>query len=70
MTGMFRYMADAALFTECLTEASFPVAQENDYLALERAYLAHRQTAGEPLFTTLTGHLGQRPKMEGDGVEP
>ena len=40
MTGMFRYMADAALFTECLTEASFPVAQENDYLALERAYLA------------------------------
>ncbi|MCB2169534.1 MAG: YbaY family lipoprotein [Deltaproteobacteria bacterium] len=69
MTGMFRYMADAALFTECLTEASFPVAQENDYLALERAYLAHRQTAGEPLFTTLTGHLGQRPKMEGDGVQ-
>jgi uncharacterized lipoprotein YbaY/heat shock protein HslJ len=70
MTGMFRYMADAALFTECLTEASFPVAQENDYLALERAYLGHRQTAGEPLFTTLTGHVGQRPKMEGEGMEP
>ena len=70
MTGMFRYMADAGLFTECLTEASFPVAQENDYLALERAYLAHRQTAGEPLFTSLTGHVGQRPKMDGDGLEP
>jgi copper homeostasis protein (lipoprotein) len=69
MTGMFRYMADAALFTECLTETSFPVAQENDYLALERAYLEHRQTAGEPLLTTLTGHLGQRPKMEGEGME-
>jgi copper homeostasis protein (lipoprotein) len=69
MTGMFRYMADAALFTECLTEASFPVAQENDYLALERAYLAQRQTAGEPLFATLTGHMGQRPKMDGDGLE-
>jgi copper homeostasis protein (lipoprotein) len=69
MTGMFRYMADAALFTECLTEASFPVAQEKDYLALERAYLEHRQTAGEPLLATLTGHLGQRPKMEGQGME-
>lgn len=69
MTGMFRYMADAALFTECLTGTSFPVAQEKDYLALERAYLGHRQTAGEPLFTALTGHLGQRPKMEGAGME-
>jgi len=69
MTGMFRYMADAALFTECQTEAAFPVAQENDYLALERAYLAHRQTPGEPLFATLTGRVGQRTKMEGDGLE-
>lgn len=68
MTGLFRYMADAALFTECLTEVSFPVAQENDYLALEGAYLEHRQTPGEPLFTTLTGHLGQRMKMDGEGM--
>jgi len=69
LTGMFRYMADAALFTECLTETPFPVAPENDYLALERAYLVHRQTPGEPLHVALAGHLGQRPPMEGDGME-
>jgi|GEM_PF-261049 len=69
MTGLFRYMADAALFTECLTGTAFPVAQENDYLAMERAYLETRQTAGEPLFVALQGHLGQRPKMEGAGME-
>lgn len=69
MTGLFRYMADAAQFTECLTGTSFPVAQENDYLAVERAYLETRRKAGEPLFITLQGHLGQRPKMEGDGME-
>ena len=69
MTGMFRYMADAALYTECQTETAFPVAPENDYLTLERACLVHRQTPGEPLYVTLAGHLGQRPPMEGDGLE-
>lgn len=69
LTGMFRYMADAALFTDCLTGTSFPVAQENDYLALERAYLEKRQESGEPLHVTLAGHLGERPAMEGDGLE-
>jgi uncharacterized lipoprotein YbaY/heat shock protein HslJ len=69
LTGMFQYMADAARFTECRTDLSFAVAQENDYLALERAYLEKRQTPGEPLFITLTGHMGQRPPMEGDGME-
>jgi len=37
---MFRYLADAAQFEECLTGRSYPVAMEGDYLALERAYLA------------------------------
>ena len=37
MTGEFRYMADAALFTECHTQRTYPVAMESDYLALEKA---------------------------------
>ena len=69
MTGMFRYMADAPLFTDCMTDMVFPVAQENDYLALERAYLENQKTPGEPLFVRLAAHLGRRAAMEGDGME-
>ena len=35
--GMFRYLADAPIFEECLTGRRHPVAMEADYLALERA---------------------------------
>ncbi len=68
LAGLFRYMADAARFTECFTGTSFPVAQEKDYLALERAYLAARNP-GAPLYVTLAGHLAERPPMEGEGLE-
>ncbi|HSG82036.1 MAG TPA: hypothetical protein VLC48_07295, partial [Gemmatimonadota bacterium] len=47
MQGMFSYMADAALFTDCLLDLRFPVAQEADYLALERAYLGVEHEPGE-----------------------
>jgi heat shock protein HslJ len=69
LAGLFRYMADAALFTECFTGTSFPVAQEGDYLALERAYLAARGQPGGPMYVTLTGHVGERPPMEGNRPE-
>ena len=69
LTGLFRYMADAAWFTECFTGTSFPVAQEKDYLALERAYLAARREPGAPRYVTLAGHLAERPAMEGEGLE-
>ena len=69
LSGLFRYMADAALFTECFTGTSFPVAQEKDYLALERAYLAARREPGAPLYVTLAGHLADRPPMEGEGLK-
>jgi len=65
LTGLFRYMADAALFTECFTGTSFAVAQENDYRALEHAYLAARPEPGGPLLVSLKGHLDERPSMEG-----
>jgi copper homeostasis protein (lipoprotein) len=69
LAGLFRYMADAARFTECFTGTSFPVAQEGDYLALERAYLAARPEPGRSLYVSLAGHLAERPAMEGDRLE-
>jgi uncharacterized lipoprotein NlpE involved in copper resistance/heat shock protein HslJ len=69
MRGMYQYMADAALFTECLSGRKFPVATEGDNLALERAYLEAQREPGEQLLVSLTGRIAARPKMEGGGVE-
>lgn len=64
--GMFRYMADAARFEECLTGRSYPVAMEGAYIEAERAYTRLEGIdAGEPVFAVLEGRLAQRPSMEG-----
>lgn len=68
MRGMYRYMADAALFDECLTGRRFPVSMEADNVALERAYLEARKEAGEPILVSLEGRIAQRPAMEGDAT--
>lgn len=65
MQGMFSYMADAALFTECTTGRSLPVAMEGAYIDLERAYLAARGEPGQPLMTLVEGSIAMRPPMEG-----
>ena len=70
MRGMYLYIADAALFTECQTRRKFPVAQEEDNAALERAYLVARTQPGQPLLATLEGRIALRPKMEGPGEQP
>ncbi len=69
LRGMFNYMADAASFTECLTGMRFPVAQEKDYLAVERAYLAARRAPGEPLLVTFDGRLTKRTVGEGAALK-
>lgn len=63
--GMMTYLADAALFEDCLTGRRYPIAQERDYLALERAYLADRSETGAPLYVHVDGSLLLRPAMEG-----
>ena len=68
--GMFRYMADAARFEECLTGRSYPVAMEGDYLALERAYGAARKEPGAPLMASFDGSIVSRAPMEGPGPLP
>ena len=67
--GELRYMADAALLTECKTGTSYPVAMEADWIAMERAYLDNAPEPGGPLYVTFEGSIAARPKMEGDGTE-
>jgi len=69
MTGEFVYMADAGLLTECLTGARWPVAQEKDNAALERAYSASGVGPGSPLLVSFDGHFAMRPRMEGSGKQ-
>jgi len=69
LRGMYRYWADAAIFTDCETGSSYWVVQEGDALALELAYLAVREEPGEPVLVTLRGTLAVRPGMEGSPVD-
>jgi heat shock protein HslJ len=66
---MYRYWADAAIFTDCETGSNYWVVQEGDALALERAYLNVREEPGEPFLVTLQGALTVRPGMEGTAVD-
>lgn len=65
MTGEFRYMADAAQFTECHTQRTYPVAMERDYLALEKAYSGLDKPApGAPVVVSIEGEIAYHPGME------
>jgi copper homeostasis protein (lipoprotein) len=67
MRGMYRYLADAGRFTECLTRRTWPVAQERDNAALEAAYSKARREPAEELLVDLDGQVAMRPRMEGSG---
>jgi uncharacterized lipoprotein YbaY/heat shock protein HslJ len=67
LEGMFRYMADAATFTDCQNGQRWPVAMEGDYKALESAYVQTRKQPGEELKAELQGQLTMKPKVDGGG---
>ena len=69
MEGLYKYMADAALFKECLTGKYYPVAFEADNVALEKAYLKDTNGSGDFLKVEIKGKIVKRPKMEGEGDE-
>jgi heat shock protein HslJ len=64
-SGMFKYMADAAVFTDCSTKKSFPVAFEGDYISLEKAYLKTIQEAGKAIKVNVEGEIVLRNGMDG-----
>ena len=66
---MYKYLADAGRFTECLTRQNWPVAQERDNAALESAYAKTRRQPGEELLVNLEGRVALQPKMEGEGQQ-
>jgi uncharacterized lipoprotein YbaY/heat shock protein HslJ len=70
MRGMYRYFADAGLFTECLTRRRWSFAQEKDNAVLELAYAKARLTPGEEVLVNVEGQVAMRPKMEGQGAQP
>jgi copper homeostasis protein (lipoprotein) len=65
MRGMYRHLADAGTFTECLTRQRWPVAQEDANATLERAYLNMRREPGEELMVSVEGYMKILPPMEG-----
>jgi uncharacterized lipoprotein YbaY/heat shock protein HslJ len=67
--GMFRYMADAALFRDCRDNRVYPVAMEGQYIELERAYLNSGINAGSEAYVKLRGRYLERPAMEGNHNE-
>ena len=64
LTGMFTYMADAAVITLCADGGRMPVTMEADYKALETAYLKERQEPGQALLVSLEGLIAPRASME------
>ena len=69
LEGMFRYMADAALFRDCGDNKTYPVSMEGAYIELERAYLNSGIEAGSEVMVQLRGRLLERPAMEGNSNE-
>ena len=64
LTGMFTYMADAAVITLCADGGRLPVVMEADYKALEAAYLKERQQPGQALLVSLDALIAPRPSAE------
>jgi copper homeostasis protein (lipoprotein) len=65
LTGMYRYMADAAVFSECLTGNSYPVLIEAGHLPLERAYLEQRAEPGAEMLASLDAEFVLRAPESG-----
>ncbi|MCV2348242.1 copper resistance protein NlpE N-terminal domain-containing protein [Paucibacter sp. Y2R2-4] len=65
LRGEFRYMADAANFTDCASGLRWPVQMGGDYLALERRYGELRSSPGAGIWVELKGRVALSPSMEG-----
>lgn len=63
--GMYRYMADAAIFRDCGSGRSYPVLIEAGHLPLERAYLAQRGEPGAELLAVFEAEVVMRAPEPG-----
>src|SRR5690554_3104376 len=68
--GMYRYMTDSGIFTECLTGQRWFVAQEADNRALETLYLDYADESNNALLAEVTGSLESRPNSDTGVMQP
>lgn len=68
ITGIFKYMADAAIFRDCASGERMSVAMEQDYLNLERTYLK-TVDGGTPVLIRVEGSYEMRNTMKGKKKE-
>ena len=61
MRGMYKYMADAAVFTDCATGKEVAVASNAQ---LERDYAAARGTELKPILLVVEGHFALEPNPD------
>jgi copper homeostasis protein (lipoprotein) len=67
--GMYSYVADAGVFTECLSRLRLPVAHEADNASLLSSYSFARNESGEALLVSVEGRIVNRTKVGGLGKE-
>jgi copper homeostasis protein (lipoprotein) len=66
LAGEMIYLADAGLFTECMTGRSYPINQEGDFLKIQKAYLESIQKPGDPLYVSFEGIIKENNSLESD----
>jgi len=70
VAGMYRYLADAGSFIECLTGRRMNVAQEGANAALESAYSAARRPDGDQMKAFVEGRISVRPNPDTKTDQP
>lgn len=61
MKGMYKYMADTAMFTDCATGKMFIMASN---AALERGYAAARNNEMKPVLLVVSAHFALAPNPD------
>jgi copper homeostasis protein (lipoprotein) len=69
VSGMYRYVADAGIFTECATGRRLVVADKHENDALESAYEAVRQQPGEEVKVLVNARLVVHPGFDNGLVQ-
>jgi uncharacterized lipoprotein YbaY/heat shock protein HslJ len=70
MRGIYTYLADAGVFTDCASGRKLPVVQSGDNAALESAYVGARAAPGALMLATVDGRVEMRLPVEGKETRP
>ncbi|GAB1439815.1 envelope stress response activation lipoprotein NlpE [Providencia sp.] len=65
-SGLYRYMADAAVFTECESGRQYAASG----IELEKAYSETGVDGGTPVYVEVEGYYSVRPSMEDGQFDP